>query len=428
MLFRVLTAGSLLLLTVVTARYLGPEGRGLFALVVLTSGLVVALLGGVMGSAAYRVSNRREDPSQVALQATLLALGMGGLGLLVAVTTFFVVDGQDSIWVIFLGVALPPLLIVAVLRGVFLGTNDILAVNLSDWLPVMLALTLMLAAFAALATSVEVALGAWAAAQFLTVGWLLWRGRSWWRAIDWRRVSIIGLWAMLTFGLQIGVANIVSLLDYRISLIFLERMRSLADVGIYSVSISLAQGLWLISSSVSTAVYAPVGMASHDEAIHLTARGMRHSLFIISACAAVLALLADPLLHILVGERYAGAVTPLRILLPGMAFYAPAAVYATFFTNRLGKPQLSLAIATISLVVNLALTPPLIATMGINGAALATTAAFTFASLAGMVLFHRYTQTPWTRMLILNADDLADYKRLVSRLTMGYYPWRRGVS
>ena len=49
----------------------------------------------------------------------------------------------------------------------------------------------------------------------------------------------------------IGVTNVVSLLNYRASLFLVERFHGLSVVGTYSVAVTVAELLWLLSSSVT---------------------------------------------------------------------------------------------------------------------------------------------------------------------------------
>ena len=55
------------------------------------------------------------------------------------------------------------------------------------------------------------------------------------------------------------------------------------------------------------------------------------------------------------GEVYAASLWPLAALLPGVAAYAAASSLSAFYTNHLGRPQLSGAIAGLSLLVSFGL-------------------------------------------------------------------------
>src|SRR5829696_3539942 len=56
--FRVFTVLALFAITVLTARWLGPEGRGVYTLVLLSSTLGVTFLGGIGAALAHDISSR----------------------------------------------------------------------------------------------------------------------------------------------------------------------------------------------------------------------------------------------------------------------------------------------------------------------------------------------------------------------------------
>jgi len=112
---------------VLTARLLGPEGRGVYALVTLYSAIGVALLGGMGTAAGYWISNlRRPVPEVVANVATLALLaGTGALELaLVAYWAAGRLADSPPWWLVIVGAAQPGILVAAALTWAFLGADD----------------------------------------------------------------------------------------------------------------------------------------------------------------------------------------------------------------------------------------------------------------------------------------------------------------
>ena len=68
---------------------------------------------------------------------------------------------------------------------------------------------------------------------------------------------------------------------------------------------TLAEALWLVSTSIAIAGYASVGTLSRHEAAALTAAGVRHTLIIVVAGAAALFLVAPYLIEFLFGANTA---------------------------------------------------------------------------------------------------------------------------
>lgn len=413
--FRVLTVGSLLLITVLTARWLGPEGRGVYALVLLYSSVGVTFLGGMGSALAYQVSNLGKPIRAVVWSAVALALIAGTLALLASVVVYRAVGDPDLWWLVVVGAAQPPLLCGAALTWAFLGADDHRGYNRAIIAPSAVSLVLLLALLGPTRlltgdeASVRVALLAWLLAQCLTVAWLLWLGRRAWFPPDFAGITPASLRLLLLFGVQTGVADLISFLNYRVDVFVLDLLRGTGEVGVYSVAVQAAEGLWFISSAIGVAIYARVGMVSPAEAAELTARSMRHAIFIIALLGLGLVLVAGIAVPFLFGPRYEAAVSAFRLLVPGIVVFGLGRIFSTYFTNALGRPRVPLLIAGTSLVVSVPLCFALIPSLGMNGAALATTISYVVSMALAVVLFSRQTGIRPARLLLITADDLREY-------------------
>lgn len=419
--FRVLTVGSLLLITVLTARWLGPEGRGLYALVVLYSSLGVTFLGGMGSALAYQISNLRKPVRETVWNAVALALAVGLVALGLCVLVYIMGGRAGWWWLVVAGAAQPPLLCAAALTWAFLGADDHRNYNRAIIAPSALSLLLVLLILGPArllgdgTVSVRLALIAWLLAQCVTVGWLLWLGRRTWLPPAIRVVTPTSMQALALFGIQTGLADLISFLNYRVDVVALELLRGTREVGIYSVAVQMAEGLWFISSAIGVAIYARVGMLGPSEAAALTARGMRHAIFIIAVLGVGLLLVAGVALPLLFGREYREAVTAFRILVPGIVIFGLGRIFSTYFTNALGRPRTPLLIAATSLAISVPLSFALIPRFGMNGAAAATTISYSASMLLAVLLFRRETGISVRGILLLNGDDLRDYASVVRR-------------
>ena len=420
--FRVFTVAALLAITVLTARWLGPEGRGVYALVVLASGIGVTFLGGLGSALAYQISNRGRPQRTVVANAVALALGIGVLSLLGTIVVYLVSDDASLWWLVVAGAAQPPLLVGTALTWALLAADDHPNYNRAIVAPSALTLLFLIALLGPgqLAgdgpSSVLRALVAWLLAQCGTVLWLLWLGRRRWLPLALGAVTPGGITGMLAFGMQTGMADLISFFNYRVDLFVLGLFRGTDEVGVYSVAVQIAEGLWFISSAIGVAIYARVGQLSREEAAELTARSMRHAIFVIAVLAVASMAVARLAIPLVFGTDYADAVVAFWLLAPGIVIFGLGRIFSTFFTNGLGRPRVPLTIAATSLSISVPLCFLLIPSLGMNGAAIATTVSYTAAMVLAIVLFSRETGIPPLQMLLVNGDDLRGYLRFGRRM------------
>jgi O-antigen/teichoic acid export membrane protein len=420
--FRVFTVASMLAITVLTARWLGPEGRGIFALVLLASSIGVTFLGGMGSALAYEISNLGRPQRAVVANAVALALAIGLLALLGTVVLYFIWEDADLWWLVVAGAAQPPLLVGAALTWALLGADDHAGYNRAIIAPsaLLLVFLVLLLGPGQLGgegeSSVLRALVAWLLAQCATVAWLLWLGRRRWLPLALRAVTPAAVAGMAGFGLQTGLADLISFFNYRADVFLLELFRGTDEVGVYSVAVQVAEGLWFISSAIGVAIYARVGQLSREEAAELTARSMRHALFIIfllAVAAMVVAWIAFPLAF---GTAYDDAVLAFWLLAPGIWIFGLGRIFSTFFTNALGRPRVPLLVAATSLGISVPLCFVLIPSLGMNGAAIATSVSYAASMVLAIVVFARETGIPPRRMLLVTGDDLREYVRFLRHL------------
>jgi O-antigen/teichoic acid export membrane protein len=410
------TVGFILLISVLTARLLGPSGSGVYALVTLYSSIGVALLGGMGTTAGYQISNLRRPVPEVVAEVTVLALMAGTAALGISIIAYWAAGwfGQAAPWwLVVVGAAQPGLLVATALTWAFLGADDHRNYSFAILAPSLFTLLLMAPAMLLLPHSSRAALLGWLLAQYAVIGWLWWRGRGVWSPLPLSAVSLASMGALVSFSAISGLANLVSILNLRADMLLTDHFLGTDQVGIYSKAVQLVEGLFFISQAVGVAIVARVGGASRADAAQLVARSIRASLALMAAAGVVLFLLAGLAIPLLFGNVFSGAVTPFRVFIPGVVAWGAANLLATFFTNQLGRPRVPLIIAGISLAINVVLCLIFIPMTGIAGGAIATTVSYTVAIAVELAWFRRETGLSWQAMLVLDRDDIRDAAQTV---------------
>lgn len=417
LLAKLLIVGLGLAITVVVARQ-GPRVQGAFALFMAVESALLTLFSG-LGLWLARQMSRQADAPLARARPMLLgvlraAVGLGLLASLGLLAWSWVADVAPYSLLWLLALATPFLLLVPTATGLWLGQGRMLPINIAQ----VGAPALVLAGLGGAMWLVEgtqrsaptilLVLIAWVSGKslvaVLTAFWALRHASQrddavatglqdtrlqrfederprWYN--DWR------------FVLTIGATNVVSLLNYRASLFLVERFHGLERVGTYSVAVTVAELLWLVSSAVTMSSYARIGHPDSQQAAEMTLRAVRFNVLATLAAAPVLGALAHWGVPWALGEAYAASVAPLLVLLPGVAAYAAASAFSAYYTNHLGRPHLSAAVAGLSLAISVAGGLLMIPAGGAVGAAAASTAGYTLAIVVACGLFLKHAGLPW---------------------------------
>jgi O-antigen/teichoic acid export membrane protein len=403
-----------LLTLAITANELGAGGRGTFVLGATAIGIVAAMTGGLTASTAYQVSNQKRQPGLVLLNGGALAVALGMLAVAAGLAGAQLLSGEPASVALAVGASSAAVILISVIAGVYLGNGAIVRYNIALVLPPLLSLVAILIVVVGLdRPTPEAALGAFAAGQWVALPLLLILGAGpMLRGIRLEGRLVV---TMLRFGLLAGLSSAVSYLNYRADAFVVEYFEGTGGVGVYSIAVYIGESVWQFSGSLALATYARVAGADEEEAVLLTTRVMRHTLVILGVVCLGLFALADVLVGIL-NPEYADAATALRILLPGTLLYGLAAAFSGFYTYQRGMPWAAAVVAGSGLVIDIGLDLFLIPAMGVNGAALASTIAYSAAILGALVVFMYDTKAGPATVFRFGRADVDDYRSLFGRL------------
>jgi O-antigen/teichoic acid export membrane protein len=222
--------------------------------------------------------------------------------------------------------------------------------------------------------------------------------------------------------LKVGAASLVSLLNYRADLYIVAVLLPPLDLGLYSVATSAPQAL-LLPTQVAAFVTSPhIGGLDRAAAARLAARCVRNNLLVAVVLCAVLFAVAPIVVGFFYGDAFLPLVPALRILLAGVVFLALGSPVSTYYTLKLAKPEIPLILAGASAAVCIAGCFLLIPLLGIEGAALASSAGYIIGQGLGLWYFARTTGVAPSFMLVPTVSDLRVYWNLLRPNAMGKSP------
>jgi O-antigen/teichoic acid export membrane protein len=194
----------------------------------------------------------------------------------------------------------------------------------------------------------------------------------------------------VAFGLRAHLSNVITFLNYRVALYLVSFLLDPAAAGRYALSIQLAEVLWMIASAASVVVF-PESAAHHSAPAALQKMVRRIALLVFKITLAG-ALLGGALSVVVIpwvfGRDYAASVLPFVILLPGIVAWS----YMTVISNSLagmGYQRINIQGAILSFTLNGGGCLLAIPVLGMHGAALASSVAFTATAAYAVLMYHR---------------------------------------
>lgn len=226
-----------------------------------------------------------------------------------------------------------------------------------------------------------------------------------------------GFGEVMRYAFPCYLANLIQFLNYRLDVFIVSFFVGVKGVGLYTLAVSLAQLIWLISNAAATVLLPRVAALQNtvSENVTHTTQITRVSFWLSFISALFLALLADQILPWVYGEAFRQSIAPLLGLLPGIVTFSMVNVLASYIAG-IGKPQLNLAVSSVGLVVTIIFDLLLIPRFGIVGAAMASTLSYSISALLTLEIFTRKSKVPVRQVLLPTSEDIRGVISLVRKL------------
>jgi len=392
------TQATVLLLSLgnaaLTARWLGPAGKGQLALIFMVPAMFQMFLNAGLGPAnVYYVGSGRLPVRKLTANLAIFSIWgtLGGWMILLLIL------GSDLMRVFLPGVssghlvlgmvALPLSLLSSNLRAILHGLQRMFILNVLSVVGMLFTIVLMAALVAGLKLGITGAIVATLAAQtmvFLATG----------RCVQQEGADFRPQWdseivrPILSYGLKSYVGNLLQFFNYRLDVFIVNFFLGPAGVGIYGVSVALAELLWQIPNAASFVIFPKSANSTRETMNRFTPRVFRTILTITLIGAAGMALFGRRVILVIFSGAFLDAYVPLLILLPGVALLGAGKILTNDIAGR-GYPHYNSVTSGVALVVTIILGLTLIPAMGVVGAALASTVSYTltFFMSAGCYLF-----------------------------------------
>ena len=212
----------------------------------------------------------------------------------------------------------------------------------------------------------------------------------------------IARYARSLFALELAVAT-----NQQLSPLLLGALFNAATVGLYSAVVRLSGFLAYPGLALASAV-APRTAADdeHEADLAIFEVALRRLIAFQALLLPFVIAWAAPIVDLLLGERFTRSADVLQLLAPAIFFGGITPLVTMTFTY-LGAATLRLRIALVTIVVDVALVLALVPTIGLNGAAIAASAAATYFVPVHLYFMRRRWGVPMRPVVVTTARALA---------------------
>jgi len=415
-----------LVISVVTARALGPEGRGEYNLLILIITTLTTLFNfGIPGSNTYFVAQKKIEKGKLMRASFFIAVWLSLFSFLLLYILYridylrylFPVDRLTTTMVVSFAI-IPIVFFNVFAQGIIVGENKIYLNNYIYLGSQTTQAATLAVAYALGILSVQLAIALFAVSNLVSFVIIGVSYRSTFLAfashkMEWREYK-----QLLVFSTPLQLGNIIQFLNYRLGAFIVNFFLGAASVGLFFMALNLVEILWLLSTSMA-AVLLPTVAAQHEHSKMISVKAAAAS-FALTLAAAALALPIAPfaIVH-LFGKDFAGSVTPFLILLPGITIFSVTNVLAAYMTG-MGKPGLNTAISFVALIITVVLNVELIPRYGISGAAVASSVSYIILSFLTLGVFVKLSGLTWRESVAFISSLKNDFQSIATRARLKF--------
>jgi len=407
--------------SVIIARVLGPQGKGIYSLAILLPSLLV-LLGnfGIGQASVFYVGKKKYSPSEVFANNIVLSFLLSIVCFLIGlvVILFFrssLFPGVANVYLFLALFLIPFQFFLNFVNYILLGLQRIKEFNFisifqSFIFLILLSIFLLILKFGVKATIIFNILSC-----FLGTIVLFYLVKK-----------IIGNFHLhlnkfyfkdaFRYGFKVYLGNVIGFLHYRIDIFLINIFLNPIAVGFYSIATALSEKIWLVSLSASTVLFPRVSSETDEKRLNnFTPFVCRNVLLITAIGAILLFILGHWIIILLFSEKFLNSILPFKILLIGAVTISGWRVLANDLYGR-GRPELNIYISLISVLLNIVLNILWIPKFGIVGAAWATSISYTFAFVMISIVYSKISGNNIWNVVLPHRSDFYFYKDLVGKI------------
>ena len=404
---KILAAALNFLIAIIISQTLGDGGKGTQALLLATISFILIFSDIICGASIIYLAPRHSF-KKIFVASTVWAA-------LVAVIMGF------AIWLFYPDLEPDLVLHVAILSFIsslssinfrfLVGKEEIKKANYNTLLqPVLMVLTLVIYYLCLKKTDIYgyvIALYAAYGGTFLLGMWML---RDEYANLPNEKDKVYGpvLKDLFKYGFLNQTGHFVQFFNLRLSYYLLDRFIDTGRVGVFSNAVSLAEAIWIISSSIALVQYARISNVDDRAYAQKLTLDLSKICLVISALAVIVLALLPPQVYIFVfGPEFGEMTNIIRILAPGVLFYCVFLILGHYYSG-IGRYQMNTFAALCGLAATCVLGFTLIPRYDVTGAAITSSVSYTVNAIFLFIFFLKESHFKG-RDFILRKSEVQNY-------------------
>ena len=408
-----------ILFSVILTRMLGPEGFGLFTALVIIPTIIISLTHlGIRGAAIYHIGRKTYQLNEVLSSIFLILIFTSIISMILSagVYYFFYEDGFTIPLIIIAICVIPPRLAIVYMGGVYLGKDEIKKANQLNWITNLINLILAVILVWWLDFGIMGAVIALMLSSIIVSSNAIFRI---YRTYNFNlRANFKVIKDLIRMGIVFALAFFVIQLNFRIDILLLEKLTTIEEVGIYSLSAHIAEQIWQIPLAMGIIVFSRTANAGQSRETTLMTLKLLRISFLLSLIASIFAFFLAPVLIPLVfGSDFLPSVHILQWLLPGIILMVIFRLLSGQIAG-IGKPQLTIYVFIPALIINILLNLLWIPEHGALGAAWATNISYTFGAIIYLIVYTRMAKVSFAEIAFYKKSDFSLIKEIWKKFKM----------
>lgn len=391
---------------IITSRFLGPDGKGIIAGLLVYPSLFMSIGSlGIQQATTYYVGQKKYTIDEIYGSVLGIWLFTNAVCMVICyvLIAYFTRQHYDGIYIFLAIFGIPFTLYTSYSSGIFLGQQRIKEFNSINWIPVAINFLCTLILVAGLNLGVTGSMiGTFAGAVVMSciVAFKMKKTVSFKPVFNFERIK-----KMLGLGITYAVALLVANVNYYGDVVVLERLSTPAETGLYSNGVFLAQFLWEIPMLMGALIFSRSAASNDPRDFSLkTCRLLRLAGIVMFVGCLSLYFLSSFVISFLYGPKFAGSATVLRLLLPGVFLLTIFKVLYMDMAGR-GKPWLSMKAMIPSAILNIILNIWWVPGYGANGSAFASTVSYALAAIVFLWIYSKDAGISIKEILTFTKED-----------------------